>query len=105
MSSQTTTATTEEPESQGLAANAAQHLVDGVARVLTKPRFRGWIHVYSAGIAVVRGRVTGRGVVGGGVHPRRAGDAALHRGHDRDVHRQRHLPPRALEIRDRPANG
>jgi hemolysin III len=55
MSGQTSTATTEEPEPQGIAANATQHLVDGVARVLTKPRFRGWIHVYSAGIAVVAG--------------------------------------------------
>ena len=49
------TATNAEPEPQGPTANAAQHLVDGVARVLTKPRFkprfRGWIHVYSAGIA------------------------------------------------------
>src|ERR1700754_1965993 len=44
-----------DPESQGIAANAAQHLVDGVTRVLTKPRFRGWIHVYSAGAAVFAG--------------------------------------------------
>src|ERR1700744_3113052 len=50
-----TTATTEEPEPHGLAANAAKHLADGVARVLTKPRFRGWIHVYSAGAAVFAG--------------------------------------------------
>src|SRR5262249_54580054 len=55
MSTETSTATQPEPESEGLAANAAQPLVDGVARVLTKPRFRGWIHVYSAGTAVFAG--------------------------------------------------
>ena len=35
--------------------NAAHHLVEGVARVLNKPRFRGWIHVYSAATAVAAG--------------------------------------------------
>src|SRR6202000_637440 len=55
MTTSTDTPTTPEAESQGLAANAAQQLVDGVARVLTKPRFRGWIHVYSAGTAVFAG--------------------------------------------------
>ena len=46
MSGQTSTVTNPETESQGLTAgSAAQQLVDGVARVLTKPRFRGWIHV------------------------------------------------------------
>ena len=54
MSSQTETVTHPQPEAQP-AANAAQQLVDGVTRVLTKPRFRGWIHVYSAGIAVFAG--------------------------------------------------
>jgi hemolysin III len=55
MSGQITTVTNHDSESQGPAANAAQQLVDGVTRVLTKPRFRGWIHVYSAGIAVFAG--------------------------------------------------
>ncbi|MGB9227834.1 PAQR family membrane homeostasis protein TrhA [Mycobacterium sp.] len=41
--------------SQSTAHNAAQHLVEGVTRVLTKPRFRGWIHVYTAGTAVFAG--------------------------------------------------
>ena len=54
MSSQTETVTYPQPEAQP-AANAAQQLVDGVTRVLTKPRFRGWIHVYSAGTAVFAG--------------------------------------------------
>ena len=52
---QTSTASHAEPESPNLTANTAQQLVDGVARVLTKPRFRGWIHVYSAGVAVAAG--------------------------------------------------
>src|SRR5437016_674673 len=55
MSGQTTTVTHPQSESKGPAANAAQHVVDGVARALTKPRFRGWIHVYSAGAAVAAG--------------------------------------------------
>ncbi len=56
MSPQASTVTNPEPESQGLTpANAAQHLVEGVARVLARPRFRGWIHVYSAGAAVFAG--------------------------------------------------
>src|SRR6516165_12103069 len=55
MSSQTSTVDHTESESHGPAANAAHQLVDGVARVLTKPRFRGWIHVYSAGAAVAAG--------------------------------------------------
>src|SRR5262249_6257008 len=68
MTSQVETATNSEPESeasgpgngpvnaaQQLVEGAAQHLVEGVNRVLTKPRFRGWIHVYAAGIAVIAG--------------------------------------------------
>lgn len=49
MSGQADTATTAEARTP---AHAAHHLVEGVARVLTKPRFRGWIHVYSAATAV-----------------------------------------------------
>jgi hemolysin III len=33
----------------------AEHLVESVANVLSSPRARGWIHVYSAGVAVVAG--------------------------------------------------
>lgn len=56
MSGRTSTVTSAETESQGVAAgSAAQQIVDGVSRVLTKPRFRGWIHVYSAGTAVFAG--------------------------------------------------
>ena len=102
MSGDTSTATTEEPEPQGVAANAAQHLVDGVARALTKPRFRGWIHVYSAGIAVVAG--ASLIAVSWALGSTRAGLAtfAYTAATIVHVHRQRHLPPRALEVRDRP---
>jgi hemolysin III len=56
MSGQTTTVTNPEPESEVLnPATAAQQVVGGVAHVLAKPRFRGWIHVYSAVIAVLAG--------------------------------------------------
>ena len=103
--SQTTTASSEESEPQGLAANATEHVVDGVTRVLTKPRFRGWIHVYSAGTAVFAGASLVAVSWAAGFDPRRPGDAALHGGHGGDVHRQRHLSPRALEIRDAPRNG
>ncbi|OBJ52769.1 hemolysin III family protein [Mycobacterium sp. 1423905.2] len=37
--------------------DAAQQLAQGVTQVLTKPRLRGWIHVYSAGAAVIAGAV------------------------------------------------
>src|ERR1700739_592113 len=56
MSGQPSSVINRESKPQGPAANAAQHVVDGVARVLAKPRFRGWIHVYSAGTAVFAGR-------------------------------------------------
>jgi len=56
MTSQVDTATNMEPESRAsTSGNAAQQLVEGVTRVLAKPRFRGWIHVYAAGIAVFAG--------------------------------------------------
>ena len=55
MSSDISTVTPPESESHGPAANTAQQLVGGVTRALTKPRFRGWIHVYSAGGAVAAG--------------------------------------------------
>ena len=56
MSSQTSTVNSPQDESEGGAvSNAAHQIVDGVTQVLTKPRFRGWIHVYSAGAAVFAG--------------------------------------------------
>ena len=56
MSSQTSTVNSPQDESEGGAvSNAAHQIVDGVTQVLTKPRFRGWIHVYSAGTAVFAG--------------------------------------------------
>lgn len=57
MNGQTNTA--ELPGEHSSAATAveefAEHLVEGVAQFVAKPRFRGWIHVYSAGVAVVAG--------------------------------------------------
>src|ERR1700709_330308 len=60
MSSQNSTLTSAEAESESntpldAAHNAAHQIVEGVAKVLTKPRFRGWIHVYSAVTAVFAG--------------------------------------------------
>ncbi|GFG67138.1 UPF0073 membrane protein [Mycobacterium kubicae] len=56
MSSQTSTLSSAPAESDGSApSNAAHQIAEGVARVLTKPRFRGWIHVYSAAAAVAAG--------------------------------------------------
>ncbi|MBY0442064.1 MAG: hemolysin III family protein, partial [Mycobacteriaceae bacterium] len=33
----------------------AQHGIGGAAQILAKPRMRGWIHVYSAGAAIICG--------------------------------------------------
>jgi len=56
MSGQTSAVTSPKTESQGGAVSSAAHqIADGVTRVLTKPRFRGWIHVYSAATAVFAG--------------------------------------------------
>ena len=56
MSGQTSAVTRPEDQEQGGAVgNAAHQIVDGVTRVLTKPRARGWIHVYSAVVAVFAG--------------------------------------------------
>jgi hemolysin III len=35
----------------------AEHLVGGVANFITKPRLRGWIHVYGAFVAAIAGAV------------------------------------------------
>jgi hemolysin III len=56
MSGQTSTATGKEPESQALTpGNTVDQLVEGAAEVLTKPRMRGWIHFYSAWLAIICG--------------------------------------------------
>lgn len=70
MSSQSSTLTNAEPNkntepdkddsspvqaAQDAVEGAAHQIAEGVAKVLTKPRFRGWIHVYSAGTAVAAG--------------------------------------------------
>jgi hemolysin III len=52
------TSTAPESASSGTDSSAdalGEHLVDGVVHALTKPRFRGWIHVYSAAVAVIAG--------------------------------------------------
>ena len=56
MSGQTSTAPESASSGTDSSADAlGEHLVDGVVQVLTKPRFRGWIHVYSAAVAVIAG--------------------------------------------------
>lgn len=56
MSSQTDTAADREPDSEPIApGNTVEQLVEGAATVLTKPRLRGWIHFYSAWLAIVTG--------------------------------------------------
>lgn len=37
--------------------DVANHAVDGAAQLLTRPRFRGWIHVHSATVAIIAGAV------------------------------------------------
>jgi hemolysin III len=50
------TVTTPDPGSHDLEPESpAGQIVESVARVLGRPRFRGWIHVYSAGVAVFAG--------------------------------------------------
>src|ERR1700753_1230665 len=56
MSSQTGMATNPEPESETITpGNTVEHLVEGAANVLSKPRMRGWIHFYSAWLAIITG--------------------------------------------------
>ena len=59
MSGQMDTADVPRPHSSPTHAveEFAHHLVEGVAHALARPRARGWIHVYSAGVAVVAGAV------------------------------------------------
>lgn len=56
MSSQTSTSANSKSESEPIApGNPVEQLVEGAAAVLTKPRMRGWIHFYSAWLAIVCG--------------------------------------------------
>jgi hemolysin III len=56
MSSQITTAKNPKPESEAIApGNTVERLVEGAAQILTKPRMRGWIHFYSAWLAIITG--------------------------------------------------
>jgi len=56
MSSQISTSTNSEPESGPVTpGNTVEHLVESAAQVLNKPRMRGWIHFYSAWLAVICG--------------------------------------------------
>lgn len=58
MSSQIDKATGEEPRSGAITpGNTVDQLVEGAAHVLTKPRMRGWIHYYSAWLAIIAGAV------------------------------------------------
>ncbi|AZP80581.1 hemolysin III family protein [Mycobacterium avium] len=56
MSSQTSTAPNPEPDHEAIVpGNTVEQLVEGAAQVLGKPRMRGWIHFYSAWLAVITG--------------------------------------------------
>jgi hemolysin III len=57
MTSQMDAAESPQPSSSGIhvVEEFAEHLVENVTNVLSSPRARGWIHVYSAGVAVVAG--------------------------------------------------
>src|SRR5947209_15726605 len=48
--------TTTNPESETIApGNPVEQLVEGAAQAVSKPRMRGWIHFYSAWLAIVCG--------------------------------------------------
>jgi hemolysin III len=56
MSSQTSTSSNSEPEREAIVpGNTVEHFVEGAVNVLTKPRMRGWIHFYSAWLAIICG--------------------------------------------------
>ncbi|KKC03526.1 PAQR family membrane homeostasis protein TrhA [Mycobacterium nebraskense] len=59
MSSQTSTSANSDGsdrESEAIApGNTVEQLVEGAAHVLTKPRMRGWIHFFSAWLAIIAG--------------------------------------------------
>ncbi len=56
MSHRTDATSTSEPSGpMAVVEDVADHVVDGAAQLLTKPRLRGWIHVYCAGVAATAG--------------------------------------------------
>src|SRR6185312_14969860 len=56
MSSQASTARNPEREPEPITpGNTVERLAEGAAHVLGKPRLRGWIHFYSAWLAVIAG--------------------------------------------------
>lgn len=56
MSSQTSTVPHPEREPEPIApGNTVERLAEGAANVLGKPRMRGWIHFYSAWLAIIAG--------------------------------------------------
>lgn len=56
MSSRIDTATGSEPQPEAISpGNTVDQLVEGAAHALTKPRMRGWIHFFSAWLAIVSG--------------------------------------------------
>ncbi len=71
---------TEEPDRTHRSGDGAEDfpeaVVDRVAHAIGKPRVRGWIHVYSAVVALIAGRDAGVGVLGDGGDPGRDRDAA-----------------------------
>jgi len=54
MSTQTGTSTNSQPEALA-PGNPLEQLAEGAAQALTKPRMRGWIHFYSAWLAIICG--------------------------------------------------
>ncbi len=56
MSSRTSMSPDSDRDGEALApGNAVEQLVEGAAHILAKPRMRGWIHFYSAWLAVLCG--------------------------------------------------
>jgi hemolysin III len=56
MSTHTSTATSSDTESRAIMpGNTVERLAEGAAQALEKPRMRGWIHFYSAWLAIICG--------------------------------------------------
>ncbi|MDD4868163.1 MAG: hemolysin III family protein, partial [Mycobacterium sp.] len=56
MRSQTDTSVNPRPDLEPIAlCNTVERFVEDTAQVLTKPRMRGWIHFYSAWLAIITG--------------------------------------------------
>jgi hemolysin III len=64
-----------QPEPTTALGAVTDHVVEGVAQVLAKPRMRGWIHLYSAWVAIITG--TALVAVSWAAESRRAGHATL----------------------------